>query len=437
MSVLAFPEESDYSDDNEITESENIEEGNLFDGFELISLGQNPTNDNWAFPPLHKENQNGALIYWQIGFDSNKNELLIYRGQVGGKITSHHSLIKTNKSGRDIVSQSLLEAKSRYRNKTRGGYYILGQDTDIRQVKVQLASTYRPLEGNNSSNVKYFPVAVQAKLDGVRAISLMDGNDVRLFSRGNKEFHHLSKLKTQIRSFFDYLPVGSKLDGEGYIHDRSFQQITKIMNVGRSKPYEHEDKANYYIFDLIIPETPYEERHAILYEAVIQFLKDGNRADDIYVMNYRLAYSHEDIKTIKNEYEGDGYEGIIIRKIVHDENGKRVLPAGKEKESFYKGGRNNNLLKYKSFFDEEGIVVDIYIETQYVKGEEIELAMFRVEKDGKQFGVRPVGTFEERMKLLEIPRDKIIGKQYTYKFQEKTDDGIPRFPVGIGFRNYE
>ena len=32
---------------------------------------------------------------------------------------------------------------------------------------------------------------------------------------------------------------------------------------------------------------------------------------------------------------------------------------------------------------------------------------------------------------------KYYGKLLTVKFQELTSDGIPRFPVGISFRDYE
>jgi len=30
-----------------------------------------------------------------------------------------------------------------------------------------------------------------------------------------------------------------------------------------------------------------------------------------------------------------------------------------------------------------------------------------------------------------------IGQQLTVRYQELTDDGVPRFPVGIAIRNYE
>ena len=32
---------------------------------------------------------------------------------------------------------------------------------------------------------------------------------------------------------------------------------------------------------------------------------------------------------------------------------------------------------------------------------------------------------------------KYIGKKLTVRFQELTDDKVPRFPVGITFRDYE
>jgi DNA ligase-1 len=30
-----------------------------------------------------------------------------------------------------------------------------------------------------------------------------------------------------------------------------------------------------------------------------------------------------------------------------------------------------------------------------------------------------------------------VGKKLTIRFQELTDEGLPRFPVGIAFRDYE
>jgi DNA ligase-1 len=50
--------------------------------------------------------------------------------------------------------------------------------------------------------------------------------------------------------------------------------------------------------------------------------------------------------------------------------------------------------------------------------------------------VRPRGTHEDRADLFK-DGDSYIGKKLTVRYQELTEDGIPRFPVGIAFRDYE
>ena len=44
-------------------------------------------------------------------------------------------------------------------------------------------------------------------------------------------------------------------------------------------------------------------------------------------------------------------------------------------------------------------------------------------------------AIETRLPLLRAK--EFIGKMLTVRFQELTDDGLPRFPVGIEFRDYE
>ena len=56
--------------------------------------------------------------------------------------------------------------------------------------------------------------------------------------------------------------------------------------------------------------------------------------------------------------------------------------------------------------------------------------------DGQTFRVRPRGTQEARRELFENGGD-YVGQQLTVRYQELTDDGVPRFPVGIAIRDYE
>jgi hypothetical protein len=57
-------------------------------------------------------------------------------------------------------------------------------------------------------------------------------------------------------------------------------------------------------------------------------------------------------------------------------------------------------------------------------------------KMGSTFCVRPEGTIEQR-EYFYAHKENYFGKMLTVKFQNLTDLGIPRFPVGIVFRDYE
>jgi len=55
---------------------------------------------------------------------------------------------------------------------------------------------------------------------------------------------------------------------------------------------------------------------------------------------------------------------------------------------------------------------------------------------GQRFKCRPKGTQADRRDKYRN-RQKYFGKMLTVKYQELTNDGIPRFPVGIAIRDYE
>ena len=56
--------------------------------------------------------------------------------------------------------------------------------------------------------------------------------------------------------------------------------------------------------------------------------------------------------------------------------------------------------------------------------------------EGKVFHCRPRGTREDRALQFQHGAD-FVGKKLTVRYQELTDTKLPRFPVGIAFRDYE
>ena len=110
-----------------------------------------------------------------------------------------------------------------------------------------------------------------------------------------------------------------------------------------------------------------------------------------------------------------GYEGAIVR-----------LADGLYRYDY----RSHDLLKVKSFSDEECTVVG----GTHGVGKMSNQCIFACRtKEGVDFDCVPVGTASERAAYLTNLK-QYIGKQLKVKYFGKSTDGKPRFPVGIAFR---
>jgi DNA ligase-1 len=91
------------------------------------------------------------------------------------------------------------------------------------------------------------------------------------------------------------------------------------------------------------------------------------------------------------------------------------------------------LQKVKRFVDDEFEIIG----GKDGSGRESGLIIYRCKtKSGLEFDVRPRGTQESRRDIYKN-LDSYIGKHLTVRYQELTDDGIPRIAVGIAVRDYE
>ena len=116
--------------------------------------------------------------------------------------------------------------------------------------------------------------------------------------------------------------------------------------------------------------------------------------------------------------QDEDFEGVMIRNL-HG-------PYGLNK-------RSKHLQKFKTFQDDEFKIIG-YDEAS---GNDQGTVVWIVETaTGQEFRVRPEGTRELRREWFENG-DDYLGKMLTVKFFELTDDGIPRFPIGIAIRDYE
>lgn len=321
-------------------------------------------------------------------------------------ITNEKKILKGKNSGRknqtSHYEQALVEANTKINKKMDEGY-----SSDIEKtsdnILPMLCLDYFKFE-KHLEDTFY----LQPKLDGIRAVF----HKGSLYTRKGKKLKVVEQLfQEDFRHFKDF-----SLDGELYSYNVDFQRLTGLLRTEKVSPEDLEEiKENvfYVVYDTIIEGSSFKERFEVLQEkfqsSQLKFLK--------LVENFETSKKEIDYyyKTLVEEQK---YEGLIIRN-----------PS-----SFYeKNKRSKGLLKYKKFIDSEYNIVD------YKSGEGIEdgLIVFVCKtEEGKMFSVRPKGTHQQRKQDF-LEGEKFLGKKLTVKYFELTNDGIPRFPVGISVRDYE
>jgi ATP-dependent DNA ligase len=229
------------------------------------------------------------------------------------------------------------------------------------------------------------PFYVQPKLDGVRLLVSNKG----CFSRTGKLVPGLEHLGKDLKD-------DEWLDGECYDPNMSFEDITSAFKTNPTS-------LKFYIFDYFNtsrPDLPFAER-----------MKRTT------VETY-LVKKKSEVKAYHDKFVEQGHEGVMIRDAV---------------STYEIGKRSNYLLKYKEFQTEEYEVIGA--NTGHGRDANAVVWVCKT-SSGQEFTVRPEGTIEER-EYYYRERDDYIGKWLTVRFQNLTVLGVPRFPVGVVFRDYE
>ena len=414
-------------------------EEELIEG-ELLKLSKEPTEENWKFEPLFCDSVGGSVLVWQIGFDGENKRLVIRYGKYKttkgkrGKIQEQYHPIVINKSGRSLHEQAILEARNRYLLQYRKGYKPAGmeQSMELSGCKPMLANKYKlPDEKGKRSNVTKFPVGTMPKLDGIRALMKRTGNLIVARSRSNNVFNKFEHIKEQLMDFFGYLPEYCELDGEIYCMDMTMPTLSSVVRTEKKRHKRH-DEVKYYIFDIIEPNREcWLKRYEMLKTAYEQYIKDHqNIAPTFEIVSNEIANSFGEIMENYKKYFNQGYEGLMIRHCVGDNATEKEILKSK-----YKPGRSNNLLKYKEFTDEEAIIIGGKTGTG---PEENAVIFFIRDIRGNELYVRPRGSMKQRCIWYEMI-DELVEKEtkLTIRYQELSEYGVPRFPVGITIRDYE
>lgn len=431
-----------FDTNNNQNESYNIE---YLPGQTLVQ-GEFPNQPIWCFQPIYKISQTGGTMMWQIGFDGRDRIVTIHgyvkttKG-VPGKITRDSFHIDVSSHNSNIHEQAMQECKQRTLEKKRDGYNLLEEEGSS-ELSIQKGHPYYPpgteLPDPKTGNMKRvperikageFPVVVDVKVDGIRGRIRKVGEQIVILSTNKRFFKYKDHIRSMLKPMFDHLPPGVDIDGELYCPWMTFQEIVSVV---KTENYCHprDNELGFYMFDIIIPNVPLQKRIPMLRNAYNECSKFFDIR--IQLLKKYLAYNHADIARFHEWAVNHRWEGAIIRKLAI-ENSDGTYQQQSFQKSIYKGGKNNNILKVKSFVDEECLITDVVSGN----GREENAAVF-ICKDmrGNVFQLRPNGSIEERIKMF-YNKINIINKVYTFKYFALTNDGVPKFPTGVGFRDYE
>ena len=230
------------------------------------------------------------------------------------------------------------------------------------------------------------------KLDGVRA--WWDGR--QFLSRQGNVYHAPDW-------FIAGLPNVPR-DGELWLDRKAFQRTVSIVR--RHDQSEHWRQIKYVLFDAPGVGGLFEERQKALFEIIRQ-----HGPQYATVLEQTCCTSIRNLKTELARIESLGGEGLMLRQ-----------PG-----SQYEAGRSFTLLKVKSMHDAEGRVVEHLPGKGRHAGR---LGAVVVElPNGLTFSV---GTgFTDAQRQNPPP----VGSIITYRYQELTDRGVPRFPSFVRVRS--
>ena len=342
---------------------------------------------------LYKYNHAGKVLEYHITGNSRDGETYIetWSGQKNGKLTYNYIPV-IPKGGRTPDAQLELELNSRINKLKDDGYAetLDKANTDqLGRIKPMLASPYK-------ESLIRFPCYVQPKYDGVRCVAILHEGQVHLVSRNGKTYN-IKHILEYLNEHQELLP----LDGELYSPELTFQEITSAVK----KHNSNTEKLKLVVYDKPV-EGPFKER--------VELIKGLGGPLETSPMT--MANNLGDVIKAHDEYVSNGFEGAIIRNT----NG------------LYINRRSKDLIKLKSFLDSEFIITGYDEGTGRDKGTVIWIC----KHNDKEFRVRPSGSYEYRHELL-LNAEKYKGALLTVKYQELTDGGLPRFPVGISIRDYE
>lgn len=380
-----------------------------------------------AFPTLYGLEKSGKVKVWNaeifLQHDSTAFAIITY-GQEDGKMQETRRDYLTGKNiGKSNETspyqQCMMETERKWLDKRdKEGYKEERHqldDTDHTIIYPMLAQTYDPVSNAKKKKGIVYPCYIQPKIDGLRCVMHFSRSTKKVLtqSRTGGYFTTVDHLSAILSPFFAAHPEWA-VDGELYTWNYPFEELAGLIKKSKLSEVDLEklQRVEYHIYDAVClsqPDLSFEDRwkfvmtnipdHPLLIKVETGKVKD--------IAEFREQFSR---------YVETGWEGVMLRNT---------------DGPYLSNYRSHDLQKYKEMLDEEFPIVGWKEGDGRDKGTVIWLCKTA---DGTEFSVRPRGTVEQRREWFEAG-ERYVGKLLTVIFQEKSEKGVPRFPVGKAIRD--
>jgi DNA ligase-1 len=376
-----------------------------------------------TWPTLYKKTSTGAIQFWEIWADdlTDRGEIRTKHGQVGTEspqytldvISEGKNLGRKNETS--PYEQTLSECQSKWEKQKKKGYVETQGGAEAGELDELIEGGLVPMlahsYADHSHKIKY-PAFVQPKLDGIRCIAILKNGKCTLWSRTRKPITGVPHIQRAIEAAYTNLDI--TLDGELYNHafKANFEKIVSFVR--QETPSPGHEVVQYHVYDIPSEETFSKRAVKMRYMKGSSFPNgEVQKVDTVQVEDEAEAMTYFE------QWRSDGYEGAMIRN----------------SEGKYVNKRSYDLLKMKDFMDSEFEIIGIEEGRGKLSGH---VGAFLCKTlDGKEFLAKMSGSLSNLKTYFENP-STWQGKKLTVKYQGLTGaNGVPRFPIGIRFRDYE
>lgn len=278
-----------------------------------------------------------------------------------------------------------------------------------------------------------FPVAIEPKYDGVRALSFSIQNGFAptlglptLITRTGKPIPSISdEMREALKTLATTFPSATVFDGElisGTATDSSFN-----VTVGDVRRHAVNDDLIYHIFDCVpaaaFPNWVHGGEHAPHDVSYLTrrknlenaFLSAQLRHDaPLRLVPMQVVTNHDEVEATYQEFRALGYEGAMLKS----------LTGG------YHPRRSRDWMKLKAHETEDLIVIGFEEGTGKAAGM---LGALQCQRGKTSVGVGTGFTDEQRIQIWKH-RQAYLGTYAEVGFQHATDDGSLRHPAFVRFR---